>query len=625
MTAPSDKGGPKGPPRPPAPSPTAPGAPPGTKGTMVAARPPVAPPPGPPAGPPKATPVRPMSPVSPPRATPTAPKAATPSASGPPAPTAPPARAVAGTMVRGSKPVVPTVTPVEAEGATMSAQDPASLQHAPDDLLELKAGSMVGEYRIDGRLGEGGMATVYSATHPLIGKRAAIKVMSPQLSADTAAVERFVQEAQAVNRIGHPNIIDVFGFGTLPDGRSFFVMELLPGETLHARMESDPLKLRDSIAILFDVCDALEAAHEKGIVHRDLKPENVFLVNLRGNKKQVKLLDFGVAKLNNSTDQRMQRTRQDTIIGTPHYLSPEQARAKGVDARTDIYSLGVMAFEMVTGKVPFDADNVMDVLVKHMNEPPPVASLLRAGIPPQLDDILVRMLAKDPAQRPTIDEIRASLSDVRDVLSSDKDGFMGPMEDSARRGIASISRSAPAGFAEANPNVDPTAQVNVNELERPPRSRTPVVLIVAALLGVGVLGLAFSSSFRAPQPTTQLIPTAAPPAPVPPSPAPVAAAPPQPAAKTTLRITIDAPDATIEVDENVIAERASSATVTLGFAGTHIVKASAPGRKTVTKVITVMEGEMAELALTMPKAAASKPKPVAKKNTDYMMDPFGKH
>jgi serine/threonine-protein kinase len=496
-----------------------------------------------------------------------------------------------------------------------------------DELLELKAGSMVGEYRIDGPLGEGGMATVYAATHPLIGKRAAIKVMTPQLSADTAAVERFVQEARAVNQIGHPNIIDVFAFGTLPDGRSYFVMELLPGQTLHSRIDKEPLKLRESIAILFDVCDALEAAHEKGIVHRDLKPENIFLVNLRNNRRQVKLLDFGVAKLNNNADARLQRTRQDTIIGTPHYLSPEQARAKPVDAKTDVYSLGVMAFEMIVGQVPFNGDNVMDILVQHMNAPPPLPSSLRPGIPAEIDDILVRMLAKEPGKRPSLDEIRAALGGARDALSTERDGFIGPMEDSGPRQIAPVARATPprttppvgAGEPAAESSAMPSG--TIDESSTLGRSSRWPIFVVGSVLALGVGGVLFFTTQGTPAPRKD------------PPPPPIAATKPaqEPAAPTaatpapaTLRITVDAPDATIEVDESVVAEHAGNATVTLGLIGSHVVKASAPGRKAVTKVLNVVAGETLDLPLVLPKIASARPKP-AKKSGDYMIDPFGKH
>jgi serine/threonine protein kinase len=278
----------------------------------------------------------------------------------------------------------------------------------------LEPGTMVGEYRVEHKLGEGGMATVYAAVHPVIGKQAAIKVMSPRLKADAGAVSRFILEARAVNRIGHRNIVDVFGFGVLPDGRSFFVMEWLHGETLHERLwrQHGPLPLPEVLHIVDEMGDALEAAHRQGIVHRDLKPANVFLCNDRGRGPEIKLLDFGVAKL--MYPERVPHTTEaGSVVGTPEYVSPEQARARDVDGRSDLYALGVMAYEMVLGRLPFLADNPFDAIQMHLTAPPPRPRILWRGIPPLLENLLLGLLAKDPAQRPTLAEVRATLHALR--------------------------------------------------------------------------------------------------------------------------------------------------------------------------------------------------------------------
>ena len=170
---------------------------------------------------------------------------------------------------------------------------------------DLRAGTMIGEYRVEGKLGEGGMATVFSATHPLIGKKVAIKVISRRLCADLHAVERFINEARTVNQIGHPNLVDIFAFGVLPDGRAYLVMEWLQGETLAERLARERMPVPRALDVLMQIVDALEAAHEKGIVHRDLKPQNIFVVE-RGEKTSVKLLDFGIAKLADSDSERAQ-------------------------------------------------------------------------------------------------------------------------------------------------------------------------------------------------------------------------------------------------------------------------------------------------------------------------------
>src|SRR5215470_18149964 len=221
----------------------------------------------------------------------------------------------------------------------------------------LDAGQMVGEFEVGKMLAVGGMGVIYSATHPVIGKRAAIKVLHPRLCDDEEAVDRFLTEARAANQIGHPNIVDVFAFGALSDGRSYMVMEWLAGESLAQRLHRGPLSLGEALGVLEQTADALDAAHEKHIIHRDLKPDNIFLVPVRGGRTLVKLLDFGIAKLvKPDAEVTLKSTRPGSILGTPGYLAPEQARGQTVDGRTDIYSLGCVVFEMLAGRPPFACD-----------------------------------------------------------------------------------------------------------------------------------------------------------------------------------------------------------------------------------------------------------------------------
>ncbi|HTM19471.1 MAG TPA: serine/threonine-protein kinase [Kofleriaceae bacterium] len=278
---------------------------------------------------------------------------------------------------------------------------------------DLPPGTMVGEYRVEGKLGAGGMGVVFAATHPLIGKKAAVKVLKPELCASAAGVERFVQEARAVNQIGHPNIVDIFSFGTLADGRSYFVMEWLRGESLQGRIKRQPLSQAEALDILEAVCAALAAAHDKGIVHRDLKPENVFLVEVKDREPLVKLLDFGIAKLTGSEDTRMEKTATGHLLGTPLYISPEQARGQSVDARADIYSLGAMAFEMLSGQPPFVGESAMDVVARHLNDPPPRLSSVAPRVPAGLSRLIGRMLEKERTERPTLAEVRAGFAEAR--------------------------------------------------------------------------------------------------------------------------------------------------------------------------------------------------------------------
>ena len=266
---------------------------------------------------------------------------------------------------------------------------------------ELVAGDIVGEYRIEGKLGEGGFGAVFSAMHPVIGKHAAIKILSRQFSANPQMVSRFIAEARAVNQIRHRNIIDIFAFGQLPDGRQYYVMELLDGVTFDAYLASQTrLSLAQALPIFRGIARALDAAHSKGILHRDLKPENVYLVFDEDGGVQPKLLDFGLVKLLGGGSGGEHKTKTGTPMGTPYYMSPEQCRGKDVDQGTDVYAFGALVFQVLTGQVPFDGDSPMDVLLKHMTVEPPRASQVCLGLPWQLDEPLRRMLAKEPSARP---------------------------------------------------------------------------------------------------------------------------------------------------------------------------------------------------------------------------------
>ncbi|HTL38028.1 MAG TPA: serine/threonine-protein kinase, partial [Kofleriaceae bacterium] len=266
---------------------------------------------------------------------------------------------------------------------------------------DLEQGQEVGEYQIESKLGQGAFGTVYKATHPLIGKTVAIKVLATKLSVDPEMVSRFIAEARAVNQIRHRNIIDIFSFGKLPDGRQYYVMEYLDGEPLDALLDRvGNLSLADALPILRPIAKALDAAHAKGIAHRDLKAENVFLGTEGDGSLNLKLLDFGIAKLIGREEALKHKTRTGAPIGTPYYMSPEQCRGKDVDHRTDIYAFGVLMFKMLTGAFPFDADDYMSILMQQLNVDPPAPSTHLPDLPPPIDDVVLWLLAKDPAARP---------------------------------------------------------------------------------------------------------------------------------------------------------------------------------------------------------------------------------
>ncbi|WP_437902362.1 serine/threonine-protein kinase [Sorangium sp. So ce327] len=298
----------------------------------------------------------------------------------------------------------PTCRTEHADGVAACATNAETLaaEPAPPGAdPELAPGTPVGEYRVEAKIGAGGFGTVYRAIHPVIGKAAAIKVLSRQCSANPQLVSRFVAEARAVNQIRHRNIIDIFSFGALEDGRHYYVMELLEGMTLDAyRRKRGRLPPAEALPILVKIARALDAAHAAGIAHRDLKPENVFLVFDEDGAIFPKLLDFGIAKLLGESSSTVHKTRTGHLIGTPLYMSPEQCRGKNVDHRTDIYSFGILAHELLAGAPPFDGENAFDLLIKHTSEAAPPVSTVATHLSPALDAPLLRMLEKDPVSRP---------------------------------------------------------------------------------------------------------------------------------------------------------------------------------------------------------------------------------
>jgi len=281
--------------------------------------------------------------------------------------------------------------------------------------------TLAGRYAIQKKLGEGGMGAVYLATHTLLDKQVALKVLHGEFARKPDLVERFMQEAKAASRIRHENVIDISDFGSTPEGLVFFAMELLKGHDLHeevarARLAGQLLPWERSKRIFLQICSALSAAHAQGIIHRDLKPENVYLVEFLGEPDFVKLLDFGIAKLTEVDEGGRKLTKTGMLFGTPEYMSPEQARGEQVDHRVDIYAMGCILFQLVSGRVPFEADNFMGVLSLHLTEPPPQipdAVFDRIGAPRELAGVIDRALAKDKNQRwSSIDELANAVRTV---------------------------------------------------------------------------------------------------------------------------------------------------------------------------------------------------------------------
>ncbi|MCH2107823.1 MAG: serine/threonine protein kinase [Polyangiaceae bacterium] len=281
-----------------------------------------------------------------------------------------------------------------------------SLDAGPDPLV----GQVIQDrYRIESRLGQGGMGAVYLAEHVLIQKKVAIKCLHAGLASNADVVRRFHNEAVAATAIGHPNIVDVTDMGRFDDGTFFMVLEFLKGRDWQDDLDNQGFQPIHRVAhIGVQVCDALQAACEKGIVHRDLKPENIFLIERKGDPDFVKVLDFGISKFRSGIGGS---TKTGELMGTPYYMAPEQVRgAKDVTHLADIYATGVILFQALTGNVPFDAENLPELIMKIASEPAPRLESKLPHAPQQLADLLDRMLSKEPQSRPqTFAEVGAAL------------------------------------------------------------------------------------------------------------------------------------------------------------------------------------------------------------------------
>jgi eukaryotic-like serine/threonine-protein kinase len=337
-----------------------------------------------------------------------------------------------------------------------------------------------GRYQVESKLGEGGMGIVYLAKHQVLGKKLALKVLRGEMARDADVVRRFVQEAQTASSIGHPNIVDISDFGRLPDGAVYFVMEYLDGEALSdIIVRGGSIPMAEAVAIIRQIASALGAAHARGIVHRDLKPDNVIVLR-RGGDPVVKVLDFGIAKVGGAG---AKITRTGVVFGTPHYMSPEQASGQTVDGRTDIYALGVIMYEMFTGKVPFDADTFMGILSKHMFEPPVRPSELESSRSlGAIEGVILRALSKKAEDRhPDMDALMADLSAVQMGGEIAVGGRSGP--------------GAPTGLAN---HLEPPSRTEMKLASATlalPQRRGPLFALVgvaAVVLAMGVVGAVFA-------------------------------------------------------------------------------------------------------------------------------------
>ena len=392
--------------------------------------------------------------------------------------------------VTAARPRVETPMPqpqFRAVSATDSEQDAIEamrVSRADSEYDRLVGQTLDGRYFVEKKIGEGGMGVVFSARHAVIERPLAIKVLKREVMRDTATIQRFVREAKAASRIGHPNIVDVTDFGTTPDGMTYSVMEYVAGETLGGALRaSAPFPAHRAVKIAAQIARALGAAHDKGIIHRDLKPENVFLLNRDGRTDFVKIVDFGIAKVappqGGAAEPRL--TRAGSVFGTPEYMAPEQAAGRGdTDGRVDIYALGIILYEMVTGRVPHRGDSMVRTLAMQMLDPVEPPSKVRPDlpIPPELEQVILTALAKKREQRyQTMGELLTALERVLTLVGQSVTGSpiyaLAPLPPGADPHLAPPTvPNAMSPGSRSTPMSTPAAPSITERPTRRPKSRT---------------------------------------------------------------------------------------------------------------------------------------------------------
>ena len=406
-------------------------------------------------------------------------------------------------------------------------------------------GSSIGNYRIEKLIGEGGMGKVYLAVHPSIGRQAAVKLLAPGDASDPQIVSRFLTEARASNAIRHPNIVDIYDCGLLSSGTPYIVMEYLEGETLAQLLAQGHVSIDAALDIACQVAEALAAAHAHEVVHRDLKPDNLFLIAdpRKLDRRMVKVLDFGIAKLQKHTFGQVHKTRTGALMGTPLYMSPEQCMgAKEIDARTDIYSFGVILYEMFCGRKLFDSDSVFGVINMHINDKVAPPRTLRPEIPAELEAVILRALAKQPAQRhQSMAVLLSELELIRGNTVASNDALARFSRTQLKITPMPVNTSTLISHAPSVPELRTLGDTAVSKggtAGNTQVSRGGRTVLYAVAVGVLLLGAGYFLATRfSPSPQATVAKSVTPPAA--PAPVPPAIAPPIPAAPSFVEIALD--------------------------------------------------------------------------------------
>ena len=477
-----------------------------------------------------------------------------------------PPRAGSGPNDTVMRPSVPGSTPGAAQDGYSPEQGHVELGDASQAPPPGRAGAMLApdqvvadRYRVIAKLASGGMGEVYRVDHVELGKPFALKVMRKEMSSDPEFVERFKREAITASRIGQQNIVDISDFGRTDAGLFYFVMEYLQGETVADLLKREKvLTLGRAMPIIIQICRALSAAHKQGIVHRDMKPENVMLLQRPEQPDLVKVLDFGVAKVAAGQGSGGQ-TALGIVLGTPQYMAPEQAAGMPVDARSDIYSLGLIIYELISGRTVFEEATPSLLMVAHINrEPPPMTpGPITNPLPPGLEPLVMRMLAKRPEDRPqTMDEVAIGLEVCAPEFLRRTSGAWVSGRPASGASVAMqaarLSGSAGAVAPGAAPGSGPAsaAQAGSGPVAAPAKSKAPL-FAVAGVVGVAVIGAAGFLALRAPAPAVAAPPPVAvaqPTVPVPPVPAITTPVPPPTPVKAELvKLSVKAKPDRVEV------------------------------------------------------------------------------